>query len=232
MNEHRLLENLEVGNIPQLGESPYYNGRPFTISDRPFNLFLVYHHISDTFWDIPFCMGQAVYDYIIRGRMLLGADIMAPLFYRENAYTYRGGESLFNNVIYSCAASGNLNKVRDPSGNVYYGGYGCIFDKDFHPIIMICSRITLRDSELETRMDFKVLKVNKDIYQHNDRLLEKFILNKMLPTVLRNNTFNCVEFSSLDGYIMRPCEGIEESISNDNLNECLQANLEALLEDV
>lgn len=233
MDEYRLLRHLEVGHIPQLGESSYYNGRNLAANGRPFNLFLVYHHISDTFWDIPFCMGQAVYSQIMRGGILPGASIMAPLFCRENtAYTYRGGESLFNNVVYSGSSSGDLHKVKDPSGNIYYGGYGCIFDKDFHPIIMICRRLTLQDSELETRRDFKVLKVNKEIYQHNDRLLEKFILNKMLPTVLRNNTFNCVEFSSLNGYTMRPCEGIEESISNDNLNECLQANLEALLEDV
>lgn len=231
MNEYRLLSNLEVAHILQLGGRDYYDGR--MLNCRPFNLFLVYHHISDTFWDIPFCMAQAVYGQIMRGRILPEANIMAPLFCRETTCsTYRGGEGLFNNVIYPGISSGNLNKVRDPSGNVYYGGYGCIFDKDFHPIIMICSRITLQDSELETRVDFKVLKVSKDIYQHNDRLLEKFILNKMLPTVLRNNTFNCVEFSSLDGYIMRPCEGIEESINNDNLNECLQANLEALLKDV
>ena len=232
MDEYRLLENLAVGHIPQLGESSYYNGRNLAANGRPFNLFLVYHHISDTFWDIPFCMGQAVYSRIMRGRVLPGASIMAPLFYREGSCCpYRGGESLFNNVFYP-ESNRYLKKVKDPSGNVYYGGFGCIFDKDFHPIIIICNRITLQDSELETRGDFKVLKVNKEIYQHNDRLLEKFILNKMLPTVLRNNTFNCVEFSSLNGYTMRPCEGIEESISNDNLNECLQANLEALLEDV
>ena len=76
------------------------------------------------------------------------------------------------------------------------------------------------------------MKINQEIYQHNDRLLEKFILNRVLPIVLRNNTFNSVEFSSLDEYIMRPCEGIEESINNEDLNECLQANLEALVEDV
>lgn len=233
MDEYRLLHNLEVGYIPQLGETFYYNSRNLAANGRPFNLFLVYHHISDTFWDIPFCMGRAVYSQIMSGGILPGASIMAPLFYRESAYfTYRGGESLFNNVIFPCSSSGDLFKVKDPSGNAYYGGYGCIFDKDFHPIIVICRRITLQDSELETRGDSKVLKVDKEIYQHNDRLLEKFILNKMLPTVLRNNTFNCVEFSSLNGYTMRPCEGIEESINNDSLNECLQANLEALLEDV
>lgn len=232
MDEYRLLENLKVRHIPQLGESPYYNGR-ILVNDRPFNLFLVYHHISDTFWDIPFCMGQAVCSQITSGRILPGANIMAPLFYEQgDCYTFRGGESLFNNVIYLRSSNGKLKKVKDPSGNVYYGGYGCIFDKDFHPIIVIYRRVTLKDSELETREDAKVLKVNQEIYQHNGRLLEKFILNKMLPTVLRNNTFDCVEFSSLNGYIMRPCEGIEEFINNDNLNECLQANLEALLEDV
>lgn len=229
MNEYRLLSNLEVAYILQLGGRDYYDGR--MLNCRPFNLFLVYHHISDTFWDIPFCMGQAVYTQIIRGsRVLPGASIMAPLFYREGSCClYRGGESLFNNVF---SSDRYLKKVKDPSGNVYYGGFGCIFDKDFHPIIVICRRITLQDSEFEIRGDSKVLKVDKEIYQHNDRLLEKFILNKMLPTVLRNNTFNCVEFSSLNGYTMRPCEGIEESINNDSLNECLQANLEALLEDV
>lgn len=229
MNEYRLLSNLEVAHILQLGGRDYYDGR--ILNCRPFNLFLVYHYISDTFWDIPFCMGQAVYSQIMRGAIILpGASIMAPLFYREGSCcAYRGGESLFNNVL---SSDRYLKKVKDPSGNVYYGGFGCIFDKDFHPIIVICRRITLQDSEFEIRGDFKVLKVDKEIYQHNDRLLEKFILNKMLPTVLRNNTFNCVEFSSLNGYTMRPCEGIEESINNDNLNECLQANLEALLEDV
>lgn len=232
MNEYRLLSNFEVAHILQLGGRDYYDGR--MLNCRPFNLFLVYHHISDTFWDIPFCMQQAVYTQIMRGsRVLPGASIMAPLFYREGSCCpYRGGESLFNNVFYPESSNRYLKKVKDPSGNVYYGGFGCIFDKDFHPIIIICRRITLQDSEPETRGDFKVLKINQEIYQHTDRLLEKFILNKMLPTVLRNNTFNCVEFSSLNGYTMRPCEGIEESINNDNLNECLQANLEALLEDV
>ena len=232
MNEYRLLNCLEVAHIPQLGERSYYNGRRLT-NIRPFNLFLVYHHTSDTFWDIPICMNDAVYNQIIRGRILPGADIKAPLFYRQGSCnTYRGGEGLFNNVIYPNSSNGSLQKVKNPSGNVYYGGYRCIFDKDFHPIIVICSRFTLKDSDRGVREDSQVLKVNQEIYQHNDRLLEKFILNRMLPTVLRRNIFHCVEFSSLNGYTMRPCEGIEESINNDSLNECLQANLEALLEDV
>ena len=232
MNEDRLLRIIEAGGIPQLGEGSYYDGL-ITTNSRPFNLFLVYHHISDTLWDIPFCIGQAVRRQIINGEILQGASIMAPLLYRQGTCpTYRGGESLFNNVLYSGVSNGQLQKVKDPSGNVYYGGFGCIFDKDFHPIIVVCRRITLQDRELEIRRDFTVLKINQEIYQHNDRLLEKFILNRVLPIVLRNNTFNSVEFSSLDEYIMRPCEGIEESINNEDLNECLQANLEALLEDV
>lgn len=233
MNEDRLLRAIEAEGIPQLGGSSYYDGL-IPAGSRPFNLFLVYHHISNTLWDIPFCIGEDVNRRIINGEILLGAYIMAPVFYRQGTCcsTYRGGESLFNNVLYPYSYDGNLKKVKDPSGNVYYGGFGCIFDKDFHPIIIVCKRVNLQDSELGIRRYLTVLKVNQEIYQHNDRLLEKFILNRVLPIVLRNNTFNSVEFSSLDEYIMRPCEGIEESINNEYLNECLQANLEALVEDV
>lgn len=232
MDENRLLHNLEVEGIPQLGDTGYYDGRTL-YNCKPFTLFLVYHHNSDTLWDIPFCIKHAVFNQITRGRILPGAKIMAPLFpSRGDCYPYRGGESLFNNAIYSGSYNGTLRKVKDSSGNVYHGGFGCIFDENFHPIIIICRRITLRDSELDVRRNLTVLKINQDIYQHKDRILEKFILNRMLPTVLNNHTFDCVEFSPLNEYTMRPCEGIEESINNDSLNECLQANLEALVEDV
>lgn len=232
MNESRLLLNLEPSGIPQLrGEGVYYHHRK--LYDKPFNLFLVYHHISDTLWDIPLCIESAVFTQIMAGRVLPGARIMAPLFYRTGGYyTCRGGEGLFNNVMHSYSSSGDLKQVRDSSGNIYYGGFGCIFDKDFHPIIIICRRANSQTGGFENRDYSKVLKINQDIYQHNDRVLEKFILNKMLPLVLREGMFDCVEFSQLDGYVMRPCAGIEETINDDNLNGCLQANLEALLEDV
>lgn len=218
MNDRRLFDLL-YGNgryvLPVLGDRIYNR-----MDSYP--LFLSWTPAHEKYTDIPVCMKNLVSRDDINGAV----NVYAPLFINGYHSTFRSGENLFCNLM-SGGELRNLSTCIDKQGNKYYGGYGMILDKDFHPIIMKCERLAYAGDDDCTRR--ALLKISNKIYNNASKSLEKFILNKIIPLALRYSIFDRIEFSDSSPLIRKPTLIDTDESLDDIINDALESNIEAIL---
>lgn len=91
-------------------------------------------------------------------------------------------------VLYKNAHLRKLVTVGDPE-KTYYGTYGAIFDENFKPIVMLSWELKkiYRDDEqrpFKYKFTRPVLRVAPEVFINKSNTVERFIINKIIPTTL------------------------------------------------
>ena len=91
-------------------------------------------------------------------------------------------------VLYKNAHLRKLVTVGDPE-KTYYGTYGAIFDENFKPIVMLSWELKkiYRDEDQDSfRYKFirPILRVAPEVFINKSNSVERFIINKIIPTAL------------------------------------------------
>lgn len=91
-------------------------------------------------------------------------------------------------VLYKNAHLRKLVTVGDPE-KTYYGTYGAIFDENFKPIVMLSwelKKIYRDDDQNPFRYKFirPILRVAPEVFINKSNSVERFIINKIIPTAL------------------------------------------------
>lgn len=108
------------------------------------------------------------------------------------SYTsYKSVEACFRNtftISYREARLRRLITVGNPE-KTYYGTYGAIFDENFKPVVMLSWELkkVYRDDEQDPfryRFIRPVLRVAPEVFINKSNTVERFIINKLIPTTL------------------------------------------------
>lgn len=94
-------------------------------------------------------------------------------------------------VLYKNAHLRKLVTVGDPE-KTYYGTYGAVFDENFKPIVMLSWELKkiYRDDEQDPfRYKFirPILRVAPEVFINKSNTVERFIINRIIPTALSIN---------------------------------------------
>lgn len=94
-------------------------------------------------------------------------------------------------VLYKNAHLRKLVTVGDPE-KTYYGTYGAIFDENFKPIVMLSWELKkiYKDDELRPykyKFIRPILRVAPEVFVNKNNAVERYIINKIIPTVLSLN---------------------------------------------
>lgn len=108
--------------------------------------------------------------------------------------TYKSLEAGVKDMFSSLYKNSNLRKlttVGDPE-KTYYGTYGAIFDENFKPIVMLSWEVkkVYRDDELRPykyKFIRPILRVAPEVFLNKNNAVERYIINKIIPTVLSLN---------------------------------------------
>lgn len=108
------------------------------------------------------------------------------------SYTsYKSVEACFRDACITSYKSARLRKliaVSNPE-KTYYGTYGAIFDENFKPVVMLSwelKKIYRDDEQNPFRYKFikPILRVAPEVFINKSNTVERFIINKLIPTTL------------------------------------------------
>lgn len=122
-------------------------------------------------------------------------EIVVPVNYPPNSSgSLRSGDSIIRHFSTFCNTYSNTFSYIDTSkGNSYYGCRGAIFNSDRKPLFMpvvscsVLEAVNLEDRNTRSQMSLNDLKVyvHPSVF-HVEGLMEKCIVNKILPFILSN----------------------------------------------
>lgn len=115
--------------------------------------------------------------------------------------TYKSLEAGVKDMFSSLYKNSYLRKlttVGDPE-KTYYGTYGAIFDENFKPIVMLSWEIrkVYRDDELRPykyKFIRPILRITPEVFINKNNAVERYIINKIIPTALSLNYINSPNF--------------------------------------
>ena len=132
--------------------------------------------------------------------------------------------------------SSRLVKVTTNKGEVYYGGYGVIFDKDMNPLLLCTMEGDYENDEFTYNK--AVVYVNPCVF-NNKGILEKAIVSTLIPVYTKNNiTFfdsfhrtthfrpEVVVKDFTNDFFVKPSKPKIKDFTKDNVNEFLLANID------
>lgn len=166
----------------------------------------------------------------------------------QNRKTFSGiMREFFCNVSYKQ----RLLKITTNRGEVYYGGYGLILDKDFNPLLMceLKARRTKKEDnsgELFDTVQYyrAACRVSPKVFIEPNKLINKGIIKKLIPLYTTTDVFLSIERRlpvSLDSrkievivedfsqFFITPVKPIPGKCNNEVLNKCLNDNIEDIL---
>ena len=90
---------------------------------------------------------------------------------------------------YSGNSAGMIKIITGDSDNpCYYGTQGVLFDKDFHPVMMMSWIIEKTEEEDNPSIEYKIvrplLRIDPGVIVRKSNGVERYIVNKILPTAL------------------------------------------------
>lgn len=145
----------------------------------------------------------------IESQIKAQGDIDAIVVNLDNigGYTmYKSASAAIRNVFSTLYRNMHLMKIMsvgDPE-KTYYGTYGAIFDENFKPVVMLSWEMKkiVQDDE-NTPIKFKfirpILRVAPEVLINKSNVIERFIINQIIPTSL---TLNYISSPSTFGTII------------------------------
>lgn len=141
-----------------------------------------------------------------------------------------------------------LIKVTTSKGDVYYGGKGILFDKDYTPLLLctLTARKVHEDDEDHMVYYRPICHINPKIFLEPANIINKGIIKKVIPffsntevrlpyndtTVFNVNQDNKrvrVIIDNFDNFFIKPIKPTPSTCSNDLLNQCLVDNIDDIM---
>ena len=160
------------------------------------------------------------------------------LYTNDSPYTVKTLNGIVK-LLYETDFNRKLRKVVTNKGEIYYVGYGIIFDKNFNPIFF-CA---LEGDYVENGFKYKAAKIyiNPSVFL-SDETLEKGIIKTIIPVYMSNgvsiyinNAFFEADFKKIDNkvipeivvkdftddFFVKPARPKPSSFTIDNVNDFL-----------
>lgn len=116
--------------------------------------------------------------------------------------TYKSVEACFRDAFGTSYQNTRLRKlitVGNPE-KTYYGTYGAIFDETFKPIVMLSwelKKIYRDDGQFRYKFIRPILRVTPEVFINKSNTVERFIINKLIPTTLSLTRIYAPIYSSM-----------------------------------
>lgn len=212
--------------------------------------------IKDNQVEIPMFARTKIQPKVISSNTSLRKDIVIPLICTDGVYkynrSYRTVEPLLRDLMDYISTTQNMYHCAEiDKGGMYYGGSGILFNKDEIPIFF---NVLVGDIENNNIIYKKIRTYIHPSVFCSDNVVEKCVVNKIIPYVLQNGVYinNSISgnhinyatdnshryFRAIPEIVVADieerffCEPVPPSITytNDSLNDTLGRNIEDVFE--
>lgn len=140
---------------------------------------------------------MALYMSTIENQIKARGDLDAIVVNLDNigGYTmYKSASAAIRDVFNTLYRNVHLRRIMsvgDPE-KIYYGTYGAIFDENFKPVVMLSWEMKrIHQDDENTPIKFKfirpILRVAPEVLINKSNVIERFIINQIIPTSLTLN---------------------------------------------
>ena len=211
-----------------------------------FRKFLQVDMSKDSF-EIPVIMTGVNLDYFSNPAKIEATPLnVLPLYVGKDIGTYKTSDSIIRH-LFTTFYSDRLSKVSTPSGSIFYGGKGLLFDEAFDPLLLCtfkCHKVYIQGGDLKIIVDNPVVHVNPKVFLDTVGLLGKSIVKKVIPYYLSHfhvagfysrtwevaSDHTVVVIDNMEGMFSDAPKGIVSDASvSDTLNTFLEKNEHLLL---
>ena len=143
---------------------------------------------SSSGFEIPIFCNNFIETTIVRQFALNGEfnDIIIPLGVNKRTTTVRSIDKLFDTIDYSVTKANGLSSYKTEKSDVYHIERGLIMDKDDNLLMFNTIEIEVKDGKLE----YKKVKsyIHPSVF-YSDGLIEKTIVEKIIPYILKDGIY-------------------------------------------
>lgn len=110
-----------------------------------------------------------------------------PLYVGYEFNSYSTGDAIIKKLM-TTSFQARVAKIKTGKGEVYYGGKGMLFDKNFDPLILCTYKAHFDDTsgvaDRKVMFDEKIIHVSPDVFIDQKSTVNKAILSKFIPFFL------------------------------------------------
>lgn len=173
-------------------------------------------------------------------------NIILSLYDNAPSQEKKTFDSIIRYLFTTVGYDKRLQKIVTSKGDIYYGGKGIIFDKDFTPLLLctLTARKVTRNNYSIMAYYRPICHINPRVFLESDKLINKGIIKKLIPCYT-NNTVSFPRITSFDNnpenrkvkvivddfdkFFIKPVKPNTSTCFNDTLNECLIDNMEDIM---
>lgn len=152
---------------------------------------------SSNGFEIPIFCNNFIETTIVRQFALNGEfnDIIIPLGVNKRASTVKSIDKLFYPIGYSVTKANGLSSYKTEKSDVYHIERGLIMDKDDNLLMFNTIEIEVKDGKLE----YKKVKsyIHPSVF-YSDGLIEKTIVEKIIPYILKDGIYVYPNYQNID----------------------------------
>ena len=110
-----------------------------------------------------------------------------PLYVGYEFNSYSTGDAIIKKLM-TTSFQARVAKIKTSKGEVYYGGKGMLFDKDFNPLILCTYKAHFDDTsgvaDRKVMFDEKIIHISPWVFMNQKSIVNKAILSKFIPFFL------------------------------------------------
>lgn len=234
-----------------LYNNPYSDGSLDTSTS--YNKFLTVTPSKEDFEIPSIIIPEAIPQILDAGRT--HRSLVVPLFVgNTRSLEFKTADNLLRELM-SVGMIPRLKKVETSKGDIYYGGKGLVFDRDFNPLV-ICTFIGHLDdgnnlSGNRLALTERIIHVSSRVFLNPDTLVNKSIIKKFIPYFLSDSSINSYEYpngfeglntifrskparvtiDNCDNLVNNSCPlVVSETSVNSNINKFLLENIDDIVD--
>lgn len=195
---------------------------------------------------------RPIVESVIKDNITIGAGytkVVLPMYVNTYPQRRRTADGIIRDFFTGVSLSQRLQKVTTNKGEVYYGGKGVIFDKDFNPLLMCtmsCEKIIHRGGNKMKYTKITVY-VHPKVFLEPEGLIHKAIIKKVIPFYVSHNiivpisgfflsassiTADVVIADAAKKFIEVPEKPTPQRCSDDVLNQILIDDIDDVLNQI
>lgn len=200
--------------------------------------------------EIPVFSRPAV-ESVIKDNINIEAEytkVVLPIYVNTYPQSRRTSDNIIRD-FFRVNLSQRLQKVTTNKGEVYYGGKGMIFDKDFNLLLMCtmsCEKV-IHENRDKMKYTKITVYVHPKVFLESEGLIHKAIIKKVIPFYISHNivvpisefflsaldiTTNVVIADAAKKFIEVPKKPTPQRCFNDVLNQILIDNIDDVLNQI
>lgn len=166
-----------------------------------FNKFLVLDP-KDGIVDIPIMAIYHTYQVLYKMNLDYNNKIIISLYENTSVVSSNTFDNCIKYFFAKTPWYKRLRKIITRKGDVYYGGKGIIFNKDYEPLLMCTIKVSYKKNEVSGNVNDltyirPVIYINPTVFENQNDMICKGIVKKVIP-YYANNTVNLPYFQYLD----------------------------------